>query len=252
MKAIITDLDRTLLRTDKTLSEYTIHVMQRCHDKNIAIMAATARPERSILTYRKQIHFDAVTTLNGARSILPDRVVENGISHSSGNRILSKLNAIPDVLISIETSEGLYSNAAIPEWDPMVFDSFPELHPQTVIYKILASSKSYTLYDQIESLLTDDTYHTIADNALVQIMAKKATKWNGIKTMLASLGISPDEAVYFGDDNDDVEPIRMCGVGVAVSNAIDAVQKEADHITGSNDEDGVAHYIEEWSQKYEN
>jgi len=243
MKAVITDLDRTLLRTDKTLSEYTIDIMRQCHAKNIAVIAATARPERSILTYRELIHFDAVITLNGARSILPDTVLENGISHSSGKCILSRLISIPDILISMETSQGLYSNTAIPEWEPMVFDGFPELPPRTVLYKILASSKSNILYDRIESVLTEDTYHTLADNDLVQIMSKNATKWKGIKAVLQALDISPGEAIYFGDDNDDIEPIRMCGMGVAVSNAIEAVLKEADHITGCNDEDGVAHFL---------
>ncbi len=245
MKAIITDLDRTLLHTDKTLSEYTVNILQKCHDKNIAVIAATARPEICILTYQEQIHFDAAITLNGARNILPGRVLENGIPHPSGKCVLSRLISIPDILISIETSDGLYSNAAIPEWNPIVFDGFPELPSQTtVLYKILASNKSNTLPGQIESVLTDDTYHTIADNALVQIMSKNASKWNGIQAVLRFFGISPDEAIYFGDDNDDIEPIRMCGIGVAVSNAIEAVLKGSDHITGSNDEDGVAHFIE--------
>ena len=37
-----------------------------------------------------------------------------------------------------------------------------------------------------------------------QIMNKKATKWNGIQMMLRACHISTEEAVYFGDDNDDI------------------------------------------------
>ena len=62
--------------------------------------------------------------------------------------------------------------------------------------------------------------------------------------MLGCFGISPDDAVYFGDDNDDIEPIRNCGLGVAVSNAIPAVLEAADRIADSNDSDGVARFIE--------
>ena len=83
MKAIITDLDRTLLRTDKSVSEYTCTVLKKCHDRGILLMAATARPERAILTYQQQIGFDAVTTLNGARIILSGGVMENGIAPRS-------------------------------------------------------------------------------------------------------------------------------------------------------------------------
>ncbi len=244
MRAIITDLDRTLLRTDKTISEYTLAIMRKCHDRGIAIMSATARPERSILQYHKQICFDAITTMNGARIILPNAVLENGISHLSGKYILSKLVIMPDTLISVETSDGIYSNVEIPEWNSTCYNGFPNLPTQGTLYKILVSGKSDTLYRQVESILTDDTYYTVANGDLVQIMSKNATKWNGICAMLEALHISKAETVYFGDDNDDIEPIQMCGTGVAVANAIAAAINEADYVAGSNDGDGVAHFIE--------
>lgn len=244
MRAIIVDLDKTLLRTDKTLSKYTLDIMRKCHDKSIAIMAATARPERSILTYHQQICFDAITTMNGARIVLPNAVLENGISHLSGKHILSELVIIPNTLVSVETSDGIYSNAEIPEWNSNYYNGFPNLPTQGTLYKILVSSESTALYGQVESILTDDVYYTIANGNLVQIMSKDATKWNGICAMLEALNIPKAETVYFGDDNDDIEPIRMCGTGVAVANAIEAVIDEADYITDSNDEDGVAHFVE--------
>ncbi len=244
MRAIITDLDRTLLRTDKTISEYTLAIMRKCHDRGIAIMSATARPERSILQYHKQIGFNAITTMNGARIILPNAVLENGISHLSGKYILSKLVIMPDTLISVETSDGIYSNVEIPEWNSTCYNGFPNLPTQGTLYKILVSGKSDTLYRQVESILTDDTYYTVANGDLVQIMSKNATKWNGICAMLEALHISKAETVYFGDDNDDIEPIQMCGTGVAVANAIAAAINEADYVAGSNDGDGVAHFIE--------
>lgn len=244
MKAIIVDLDRTLLHTDKTLSAYTVNVLKKCHNEGFAVIAATARPERSILTYHEQVGFDAVITMNGARVILPDEVIENSIPRLSGECVLSELISVPDTLISIETGDNVYSNFAIPEWDSICYDDFPKLPADVTLYKILASSSDNKLYDKIENLLTDDVYYTVANQTLLQIMSKKATKWNGIKAALEALNISQADAVYFGDDNDDIEPIRMCGIGVAVSNAIEAVTYSADHITGSNDEDGVARFIE--------
>ena len=148
MKAIITDLDRTLLRTDKSLSEYTVDVFNRCRKNGIAILAATARPERSIVSYCEQIHFDAVVTMNGARILLPDKVLENGISHLSGKSILSKLMTVSEVVISIETSDGLYSNVDIPEWTPVVYDGFPNLPTQGILYKILASSTHDVIFQR--------------------------------------------------------------------------------------------------------
>ena len=244
MKAIITDLDRTLLHTDKSVSEHTIAILKKCHDHGILIMAASARPLRDILIYNDLIGFDAVTAANGAVVSLPQNLLEVGISCESGEKILSAIFQHPDVFLSIETSKGLYSNRDIPIWKPVIWDKFPTLPEDITLYKILVSSQQKPLYEGIKTTLTDDVYHTIANNDLIQIMSKEATKWNGIKQMLSYYGVSPSEAVYFGDDNDDIEPIKNCGLGVAVSNAIPSVLDAADHITESNDQDGVAKCLE--------
>ena len=244
MRAIITDLDRTLLRTDKSISPYTVGVLNRCRERGIAVMTASARPLRDIREFESRFRFDAVTATNGAVVELPDRRLEYGISAESGERILEGLLRFPDVFLSIETSGGLYSNRDIPVWEPVIYEDFPKLPDNVVLYKILASSGRRELYDHVGEVLTDDVYHTVANRDLVQIMSADAAKWNGVRQMLACFGISPDDAVYFGDDNDDIEPIRNCGLGVAVSNAIPAVLEAADRITDSNDEDGVARFIE--------
>lgn len=244
MKAIITDLDRTLLRTDKTVSEYTCAVLKKCHDRGILLMAATARPERTVYTYRNQIGFDAVTTLNGARIILPHSVIENGILPSSAENILKKVIKIPDLVLSMETGDGIYSNVPIPEWEAAVFSEFPALPTESIIYKLLLSSEAGNIQQDVKRALTPDTYMTVAEGKLIQIMSTAATKWNGIRAMLEAAGVRQRDVIYFGDDNDDIEPIKSCGVGVAVSNAIDEVLDAADFTTESNDMDGVARYLE--------
>ena len=244
MKAMITDLDWTLLRTDKTVSEYTRTILKKCHEKGILLMAATARPERAVFTYRNQIDFDAVTTLNGARIILPHGIIENGMKPSSAETILKKAVMIPGLVISLETGNGSFSNIPNPEWNITVFRDFPALPTESIIYKILLENSENDIRQEVEKFLTEDTYMTVAEGKLIQIMSKAATKWNGIKTMLEAAGVKQNEAVYFGDDYDDIESIKNCGVGVAVSNAIDEVLDAADLITESNDMDGVARYIE--------
>lgn len=244
MRAIITDLDRTLLRTDKSVSEYTCTILKKCHDRGMLLMAATARPERAILTYQEQIGFDAITTLNGARIILSDGVIENGIAPHSAESILKKVTAISDVTLSMETGDGIYANVPIPEWNAIVFDRFPALPTESIIYKILLSSEGNDIQLDVEKELTPDTYMTVAEGKLIQIMSTAATKWSGIRAMLKTVGVDQKDVVYFGDDNDDIEPIKNCGLGVAVSNAINKVLDIADFVTESNDMDGVAHYIE--------
>ena len=245
MKAIITDLDRTLLRTDKSVSSYTLQILHRCREKGMLLLAASARPLRDFPVFFSHIDFDAITATNGAVVKLPSGIVETGLSRESGEKILSGLLRFPDLFLSMETSRGFYANRDIPQWEPVIYDGFPRLPEDCVLYKILASSKERPLYEGVETVLTEDAYHTIATNDLVQIMSREATKWSGIQKMLAYFGVAPEDTVYFGDDNDDIEPIQRCGLGVAVANAIPAVLRIADRVTGSNDEDGVARFIEQ-------
>ena len=134
-RAIIVDFDRTLLHTDKTISEYTKTIFAKLHEKGIRMFAATARPERAICTYMEQIAFDAVTTLNGARTIVNEQVYENTIGKDSALSILKQLIAIPDMIISIEAVGGLYANTEIPEWNPMVPESLTEICETEGVYK---------------------------------------------------------------------------------------------------------------------
>ncbi len=241
-RAIIVDFDRTLLHTDKTISAYTVQVFLDLQKSGVRLFAATARPERAITEYCEIIPFDAVTTLNGARTITKENVFENPISTGSAEEILRQLDNTAGMVISLETGNGLYANSDIPIWKPTVTDRFHELPGTEIIYKILASHPEIPT-ERIHLTLPDDTYTSVADQKLIQVMSVSATKWNGIQKMLEAYGIMPDQAIYFGDDHDDIEPIRRCGCGVAVSNALECVRDAADYITESNDEDGVARFL---------
>ena len=240
--AIIVDFDRTLLHTDKTISDYSVRVLREWQEAGARLFAATARPERAITAYCGTIAFDAVTTLNGARTITREAVFENPVDTRSAEDVLEQLDAAGDMVISVETENGIYANTDIPEWMPIVTDRIRELPREMKIYKILASHPEIPA-EQIALRLLEDTYSTVADRKLIQIMCKAATKWHGVQKMLEAYGIDPARVVYFGDDNDDMEPIGRCGCGVAVRNALGCVREIADAVTDSNDEDGVAAFL---------
>ena len=48
----------------------------------------------------------------------------------------------------------------------------------------------------------------------------------------------------FGDDLADIGMLKLCGKGIAMGNAIDAVKEAADEVIGTNDADGIAIYLE--------
>lgn len=148
MKAVIFDLDDTLLH------------------KGIRIMIATARPDRVAEKYRTMIQADGMMVMNGAKIILPGKTVENGIPRDNVKRILSGLLDIHGTMVSIETAEGIFSNADIPEWNAIYCPDFTNLPTKGIIYEILASGEKSTLFSQVGSTLTDDIYYTIANHEL--------------------------------------------------------------------------------------
>ncbi len=245
MKAIITDLDRTLMHTDKSISPYTEEILNRCRQKGILIMVATARPERDIKNRVGSINFDAMTVSNGARVICGHERREFGIPTYSAVRLLEFLRQQADLKVTLETGDVAYSNVTFEDYESTLSSDLISVAKSEGVLKLLVGIDTENTVEDVKKELTDDLYYTVANGHLMQIMSREATKWNGIKHMLSLYNISPEDAVYFGDDNDDIEPIKYCGIGVAVENAIPSVLNVADRIVDSNDRDGVAKFIEE-------
>lgn len=244
IKTIIVDLDRTLLRTDKTLSAYTVKVLNECKKCGIKIMVATARPFRTTIQYCDLIDFDAMVVSNGARIIYRNQQTDCGICLRSAEHLLNALKRYPNLRITLETGECAYSNLPIEDYETILSDNLVDIANKEGVLKILVHLDNEETLPLVKNKLTDDLYYTIAHGYLMQIMNTSATKWNGIKAMLDICNCSPNETVYFGDDQDDIEPIKMCGLGIAVANGIDDAKIIADYITEANDVDGVAKFIE--------
>ena len=246
IKTIVVDLDRTLLHTDKTLSAYTIEVFEECKKCGIKIMVATARPFRTAKQYADLINSDAMVVSNGARIIYKNRRMDYGICQQSAEHLLTALSRYPNLRLTLETGDCAYSNHPIEDYETILSDNLISIANEKGALKILVHLDNEDILTLVKSELTDDLYYTIAHGYLLQIMNFFATKWNGIKAMLEICNCSPNETVFFGDDEDDIEPLKMCGLGVAVSNGIDDAKIIADYITESNDADGVAKFIENW------
>lgn len=242
---IIVDLDRTLLRTDKTLSAYTMKILKECKKHGIKIVVATARPLRTAKEYCDMIDSDAAVVSNGARVIYGNQQADYGICQKSAKSLLNALTRHPNLRITLETGEVAYSNKPIEDYETVLTNDLIGAAKAEGALKILVHIDNEETLSIVQNEIPEDLYYTIANGYLMQIMSRSATKWKGIKAMLDICNASPDEAAYFGDDHDDIEPIIMCGMGIAVSNGIDGVKAVANHIACSNDEDGVAKFIEE-------
>jgi len=80
----------------------------------------------------------------------------------------------------------------------------------------------------------------------------KSGKYQAVLALGEIIHIGLDEMIAFGDDENDYEILQNAGKGVAVENAIPTIRKIADDITESNNDDGVAKYIEKELKIYGN
>ena len=80
---------------------------------------------------------------------------------------------------------------------------------------------------------------------LLEAVSEDAGKGNGLRNACAYFGLTPDECVAFGDEQNDIEMLKAAGLGVAVKNAVDEAKRVAHLIADDCDDDGVAKVLEE-------
>jgi len=247
IRMVVTDLDGTYLRNDKTVSEYTLGVIEKLRKKRVLFVVATARPIRSVVERLPFVRFDIGIFHNGAVIRTPDGDIEGmGISEPDvlAGRILE---GIPGSNISVESGDVLYCNydsRRIWPVEPFVYtEDFACVRGKTAD-KLIVEAHSREEAERIEKYIPDYAYVQLSENRIAMIMNRRATKLNAIRLVAEKYGISMDEVAAFGDDYNDINMLKGCGIGIAMANALDEVKAAADRVCGSNMEDGVARWIE--------
>jgi Cof subfamily protein (haloacid dehalogenase superfamily) len=245
MTMIVTDLDRTLLRDDKTISSYTRDIFYRCRYKGIKIVIATGRPLRMTKTFIEIINPDAVVYHNGAVITAHNKTLgQYKIPLSEARMILKQIEReYPKATLSVELNEVLYVNCDIGEKTEYVKLSFDNL-PNFDADKIIIGTIPIDEITKIGTQRPKSTYLLVDSGKFGMIMNKNACKWEGVKTVCSSWQIDTKNVIAFGDDYNDLEMIKNCGTGIAVNNAIDEVLAAADYVCDTNENDGVAKWLE--------
>ncbi len=249
IKLIVCDLDRTLLRTDKTVSPRSAAVFEKCKARGIFTAVATARsefaskricdilkPEICILNsgglvvYDNEIIYQRMLPAQTVDDIireLIDNPVCKDLAVATEDRYLVSYSSPPDHLD--------YANG-------IVYDFKKPLNEPT--YKITAELFGSKLGYEIAARYPDCSYVSYLGELWGKFSHIEAEKMTALEAILPRFGITAAQVAAFGDDLVDLELIKHCGIGVAVENAIPEIKAVADEFTGSNDEDGVADWIE--------
>lgn len=261
-KAIILDLDGTLLRSDKSVSERTLKALEECKEAGILVIVATARFWFKAEKYLELIKPDYAILADGTQIYHKGEMIRGfAMTEQAVNGVIQALmHQGPNAEFVVGVGKELLCSAAgiSEKWRKSY--AFEEDMKQPV-YKIAAVLESA---DMAESLAEDYDcrLYSYRDENLYGFTDKESGKYQAVKALGEFLGIDLQDMVAFGDDENDYEILQNCGVGVAVANAIPQILKGADEVTDSNDEDGVANYLERyclreelvpfWEETYQN
>ncbi|PDY46808.1 HAD family hydrolase [Bacillus pseudomycoides] len=253
VKAIVLDLDGTLLNSQKEVSERSKRAILTAHERGLAIIFATARPPRSVNDFlcRELQEIASVVYYNGALSV--DNQL--GRKHYPIEQMLTEeiLNYIhtnqPDAYISIESEDIWYSSQNLDYKQVMKVTTNPTVVTIDELRKIQASkiliSQCYD-YKSLQELFEGKVNIIRTDSgSLIQIMDKDVSKERAVIDICTAKRISMDYVMSFGDDWNDFNLFRESGLPVAMGNAIPELKEIAFFVTGNNDEEGVAQVLEQ-------
>ncbi len=251
---IAADLDRTLLRDDETLSTATVEAIKCVRDKGLLFVVATARSLYSTMLVARDLCPDAIIHTGGAYAVVGDEVIYRAVLSPEDTRdaALTCLSAsyVDHIRICGET-EDITTNPAIPVGD-LEFDHYRRVSDEELPATVFQAATKITICAPkaapVAALFDGDPRYLFTPSRNTGSFGHKlahpaATKEAALLRVAAYFGIPCDKIMAFGDDMADVEMLALCGLGVAVENAIPEVKAAADVVCGSNEEDGVARYL---------
>ena len=247
---LLFDLDGTLLRSDKTISERTLQSLRACREKGILIGVCTARGEKNITAFMADLEPDLVITSGGAL------VKQKGECLFAAEFTLKEtLHMIetarqvcgPDVEITVDTMDKYYWNYSVdpliddPTWGETIYTDYAGFDQPAI--KMCGEIHDPANTRKLAEHFSDCEIVKFVGNDWHKITKKGISKESAIHKICEACHITTADITAFGDDLVDIGMLRLCGIGVAMGNALPEVKAAANVVIGGNDEDGIAEYL---------
>jgi Cof subfamily protein (haloacid dehalogenase superfamily) len=270
-KMVVLDLDGTLLDDAKKISEKNIQILTRLHEKNVEIVIATGRNYYMAKTLTEKIkHVKPVILANNgaiARCSYNDELLD----HNYLNPLVFeeiyyeglKMDLYPvvhvdeflqgyDLVFENEDYENTYLGYIKKDYNrarQMKFNPKSMDRILAVVY--------FNDYNKLCSFATEmknssnGRFNTICNRnlshrALLEFLHPEGCKWKALSKYASGRGISTEDIIAIGDDNNDIELLKNCGLGIAMKNgtleSICAANTVTEH---SNNDSGVYYALTE-------
>lgn len=242
-RIVFFDLDGTLLNEEKQIPKETLDAIRELQRWGIITAIATGRAPYFFQQIAEQLNIASFVCLNGSyvvhegepifRSSIPTSRLEQLVEQSArcghplvfqGAEAYCTTDAAhPRMVESVATLR-----VAMPGQDP-------DYWRKTDIYQAFLHCEEHeeSLYDLPGLKLV--RWHKKA----VDILPTNMSKGRGIKEMLRQLGLTPADAVAFGDNLNDMEMLSLVGLGIAMGNSHRDLLPYADYVTTDVNNGGI-------------
>lgn len=261
-KLVVTDMDGTLLNSEKKISEVNLKTIKSLKNKGVKFVIATGRLDTMIKAYLKQIENDSpVICCNGAlirNSLKNEFYYANDIDNENCLKVSEICNkyGVPFLLYCEETVysnsvnfkiKSLYDyNSKVSDEDKVKIritsDIFNEVNGKERIFKMLVIIDDNKLFEQVKNEINniEGLVAYKSDVNFLDVMHSGVDKGDALNKLAQIMNISREEIIAIGDNHNDVGMLKNAGYSIAMENGEKVAKDAADYITCTNDEDGVA------------
>lgn len=259
-KMIVVDLDGTLLHINQECSYRTKKYLKRLKDLGYIIVIASGRVLRSAVTVTGGAEF-ANYVVASAGAVVYDMDKSRVIMKKSINKdlVMNICNAFDkEEFKYINLCDLFYHHKLISDYNychafekkisnvNTFLDNVDDIVNVTIKFKSNdLVDKYYNMFnkDNLELLIMQDSFGT---EKCLEIFDRGVSKYNAIKVIMDMEGINNQDVIAFGDGLNDVDMVKLSGIGVAMGNALSNVKEVSDYVTISHNDDGVICFLKEY------
>ena len=263
---IALDLDGTLTNSEKIITLRTFDALMKAQREGVRLVLASGRPTFGIAALANQLQLadygGYVLSYNGGRiidwcekTVIFSQVVDQKlvpILYDFAEKAqLPIVTYLPEaILASKNEGEYLAEEARINGMPVVVAQNFVEEAMQIVggSTKFLIPGEPELLIQlesEMKAALSEQMEVFRSAPFFLELPPKGIDKAQSLQRLLTHLGLERESLMAFGDGFNDLSMIQFAGQGVAMANAVEEVKSIADFVTTSNEEDGIAHALEQ-------
>jgi Cof subfamily protein (haloacid dehalogenase superfamily) len=258
IRLLLSDVDGTLVKMDKTLTERSINAVHALHDAGIHLAVTSGRPPRGMSMLVEPLALKTpLAAFNGGlvvepdmdvveQHVVPDDLVAPTIELLESNELSVWVYQGADWLVRDPEGPHVEREAHTVQFSPKVVESFDGA--TTGVAKIVGVSDDHNAVVAAGTAAHDKFGdHVSASRSqpyYLDVTHPQANKGSVVKFLSAKYGIPTEEIATIGDMPSDVLMFAHSGLSIAMGNADREVQRAARRVTTSNDEDGFANAVE--------